>query len=786
MLSESIQRLTEESSDNAAWNAIFRYFNQNHNKGDIGYQSGEKIAIKLNLVTCDSHGTCGNACYTSPQTILALLQQLVQNGGVPDSLIVCYDVIRFVPSTIYDRCNAEFPNVRFVEWQGGDGREKYVRDTKYTIQWSEELNLEIGGGNIAYLPTCVTEADYIINLANLKGHQLTGVTFCAKNHFGSFISDRDGVSYQYAPKAAGVHPYVAVHDFHFGLEWTFEQREMGTYNAIVDLMAHALLGEKTLFFMIDGLYGAVRQSVSESGDYCKWQSLPFNNDWPSSLFISQDGVAIESVALDFMRSEPSMTEVYGNVDNYLHEAAQADNPPSGTVYDPEGDGASLSSLGTHEHWNNAVDKQYSRNLGTGDGIELLALGIPWIGSPDPSEIDFSYGLVGEPKNNQVVVTNPGSVDLTVTSIDVTGSHADLFSCNQAPFTLSPGEEQTIDIVFTPDTIGNFAASLNIYSDGGDIQVELSGKGMLAEPLILSIDDVPDDQGNWVEVSWYPSYYDFAGEMTHYTLWEKDLQNQWDSVGVVPATQENPYAVTVSTFGNKTPSSDFWSSFRIAVHTIDTQVIYSAIDSGYAVDNLPPGVPAGLCAVATGESTVDLSWYRNMDADLTGYKLYRGLQSDFDPAGIEPIVETGDTTYTDNEVETNMTYYYRICAVDLHENKSGFSGSVSVEIGTAVDDILAGPARFFLEQNYPNPFNASTLFYYELPIDSDVLLELFNMRGQKIKTLVNVMQQGGRYKIVWHGFQDNGQQASSGVYTVRIRITNGQQNYTAFRKVILIK
>jgi parallel beta-helix repeat protein len=63
--------------------------------------------------------------------------------------------------------------------------------------------------------------------------------------------------------------------------------------------------------------------------------------------------------------------VTGYPENYLHEAAMADNPPSGTIYDPEGDGTPLTSLGVHEHWNNAVEKKYSRNLGTGDGIELV-------------------------------------------------------------------------------------------------------------------------------------------------------------------------------------------------------------------------------------------------------------------------------------------------------------------------------------------------------------------------------------------------------------------------------
>ena len=106
----------------------------------------------------------------------------------------------------------------------------------------------------------------------------------------------------------------------------------------------------------------------------KWRSAPFNNDYPSSILMSQDVVALESVCVDFMRNEPEMEWIKGSLDNYLHEAALANDPPSGTFYDPEGDGTRLKSLGVHEHWNNATDRAYSRNLGKGDGIELVSIG----------------------------------------------------------------------------------------------------------------------------------------------------------------------------------------------------------------------------------------------------------------------------------------------------------------------------------------------------------------------------------------------------------------------------
>ena len=97
---------------------------------------------------------------------------------------------------------------------------------------------------------------------------------------------------------------------------------------------------------------------------------PGNQEGHSPLYSAQDGVAIDSVVLDFLSSERGVRS--GTVDNYLHEAALAHDPTSGAVYDPEGDGTRLTSLGVHEHWNNATDKQYSGNFGKEGGIELLS------------------------------------------------------------------------------------------------------------------------------------------------------------------------------------------------------------------------------------------------------------------------------------------------------------------------------------------------------------------------------------------------------------------------------
>ena len=377
MLVKSLYSLTGKASETAAWDTLFRYFNSRHGKGNVGYQPGEKIAIKINLVQSSGWSVAPNASFVSPQLAVSLLRQLVVNVGVQDTDITIYDTDRYIPDPIYSKCYAAYPGVHFMGWLQQNGREKYVRDTTI-VHWSENLTMEINGGHPGYLPTVVTRAAYIINLANFKAHRYMGLTLCSKNHFGTLSADGpDGKPYQNAPHAVGLHCYTAVHDIYIqgSPEWTFTGRPMGTYNTLVDLMGHRDLGEKTVLFLIDALY-AVEGEGNPVSLASRWNSPPFDGRWSSSLFMSQDNIAIESVGLDFIRAEQAVnsayTYTYGSVDNYLHEGALADNPPSGTFYSPNGDGVRLASLGAHEHWNNPFDKQYSRNLGTGNGIELVS------------------------------------------------------------------------------------------------------------------------------------------------------------------------------------------------------------------------------------------------------------------------------------------------------------------------------------------------------------------------------------------------------------------------------
>ncbi len=348
MVSKTLRKLTGQSGDPNAWEALFRHFNQNTGRADVGYRRGEKITIKINMNQDSGSAWTRGQGMPSPHVIYSVLNQLINKAGVPGSAITIYDASRYIGDPIFNKVRSnpdpDFQSVRFVTSSTRNGRIGAARDT------GNPLHTRAG---IAYLPRCVTEADYLINMALLRPHSMYGVTLCAKNHFGS----------TYFPTGGGWTP-SPLHN-HGG-----RSKSMDTYQCLVNLTGHKHLHPKTLLYMIDGLYGARNQS----SNVLKYVS--FGDDWTSSIFASQDPIAIDSVGLDFLRHEdglnPAMTDVTGYPENYMHEAALADNPPSGTFYDPENDGTRLKSLGVHEHWNNPVDKKYSRNLGTGDGIELVS------------------------------------------------------------------------------------------------------------------------------------------------------------------------------------------------------------------------------------------------------------------------------------------------------------------------------------------------------------------------------------------------------------------------------
>jgi hypothetical protein len=366
MLADGICSIADKKQTGEAWDSVFRYHNRKRGKGNVPYSKGEKIYLKMNRTTASSGMNSEYerrkdrpltlAFETSPQVVLSMLRQLVLVAGVPQEFIYVGDAMRNIYQDEYIKYHAEFPHVNYLSSFGNtSGRIHFGESTKNLIFYSDNKAVMSDAGSDK-IYTVLEEAEYLINLPVMKGHNIAGITLCAKNHFGT----------QTRSSASHLHP---------GLN-SSSRRGYGYYRVLVDIMGNSFTGEKNLFYIVDALWSG----TNWNGLPVKFLMPPFNNHWSSSLLISLDPVAIESVAFDFLRTEftnPEHTVAYisePGVDDYLHQAADSKNWPSGIVYAPNGDGAAIpGSLGVHEHWNNPMEKQYSRNLGTGEGIELVKI-----------------------------------------------------------------------------------------------------------------------------------------------------------------------------------------------------------------------------------------------------------------------------------------------------------------------------------------------------------------------------------------------------------------------------
>jgi hypothetical protein len=359
MMSRTLRSLTEGKTDKEAWQKLFEYNNLQNGRGKKGYVKGEKIVIKINLNPIHSiDNEWKNQGYPSPQMLNTLVRQLIEVAGVSGDDIIITDPSRYIgkeiSSPILTNKSPEFSKIIFEDntAHNSPNYRKAAPDPKAEV-W---FNMPDGSRYKMLLPKSYSEATYLINYTLVRPHRVFGITSVAKNHFGA-VWCLDSLAFKPNPLHA------------FAL-WDYK-----TPNKLKDphsapvLMGHKIIYNKSFLYVADGLYTSVNQSVS----IVRWST--FNNKWFSSLLMSQDPVALESVAYDFISSEPYLVaknpSFNGQQDNQFQECALANNPPSGTKYDPENDGTPLKSLGVHEHWNNSTEKKYSRNLGKGIGIELI-------------------------------------------------------------------------------------------------------------------------------------------------------------------------------------------------------------------------------------------------------------------------------------------------------------------------------------------------------------------------------------------------------------------------------
>jgi hypothetical protein len=409
----------------------------------------------------------------------------------------------------------------------------------------------------------------------------------------------------------------------------------------------------------------------------------------------------------------------------------------------------------------------STQMQAGDGYDYMFW---WVGGTDAE----GNAPEGKPisSNRMIYLVNP---TLTVTGIDV-GSGMEPSSTNNSMTQLQltaeqPGAEIVINRIDFSKTSSSNATSTHV--SGFKLWRDVNGNGVY--------DSGTDTQiGSTVTGTVNPSFTGLNETVINGT-----------TTNLLLTVDISASATTSQTLGMELTSDNVF-------------VLQSTVDDVYpAGGDWPEPAAAGdytlpvEISVFSAEADFgrnQLNWRTESEVNSLGFVVWRApaLEMGLEPAAssfsaiadwnLNPELEAQENSsaatdydYSDTSVEPGQIYCYRIEAVDLDGSREFYEQSVFVE---SIDR----PADFVLEGNVPNPFNPVTTISFLLPVDTDVELAIYNMMGQKVRTLLAGELAWGRHQVLWDGTNDAGQQVASGSYVYRLH----SESFSQANKMILLK
>jgi len=212
---------------------------------------------------------------------------------------------------------------------------------------------------------------------------------------------------------------------------------------------------------------------------------------------------------------------------------------------------------------------------------------------------------------------------------------------------------------------------------------------------------------------------------------------------------------------------------------------------YPEDATLPVEMSSFTATLSSETMINLQWTTESESNILGFNVYRSEDEELAHAiKLNAIVIEGSNSstqhtysFSDHEFESYTTYYYWVESIELNSEMC-FYGPVSVLSGGQEEDVpeftpqsLTGIVNVF-----PNPFSPNTEIAYKLRDTAELTISVYNMKGQRIRTLISGTKDGGHYQISWDGKDDNGNNCASGMYLARMQA--GDTN--SFHKMMLMK
>lgn len=212
---------------------------------------------------------------------------------------------------------------------------------------------------------------------------------------------------------------------------------------------------------------------------------------------------------------------------------------------------------------------------------------------------------------------------------------------------------------------------------------------------------------------------------------------------------------------------------------------------YPEDATLPVEMSSFTATLSSETMINLQWTTESESNILGFNVYRSEDVELAHASkLNAIVIEGTNSstqhtysFTDHEFEAHTTYFYWLESIEMN-SEICFYGPVSVLSGGQEEDLpeFTPQSLTGIVNVCPNPFSTNTEIAYKLRDSAELIISVYNLKGQQIRTLINGTKDGGQYQICWDGKDDDGHNCASGIYLARMQA--GGSN--SFYKMMLMK
>ena len=416
-----------------------------------------------------------------------------------------------------------------------------------------------------------------------------------------------------------------------------------------------------------------------------------------------------------------------------------------------------------------------------DGELIWKRSLDWTGhkSDDPNSLALD-------KNYNVYVTGYGFVgpppllkeDLVLAKYDINGEFQWAESLSSSSTASSVGYSVLTDdsnnvivsgytgnrvAVAKYDGMGNIIWNREFFRNSGNLVSPLYSKLDYENNIILTGFYSVASQSNFVTLK-----YDRNGNL----LWSRIFDSPVGTLDIandICLDQNNNIFITGRTFTN------FYNDIFVLKYSSSGDTLWlRTFDAGYAFDDEAKSIKSDSLGNTYLTGNIQTPTASNdiitLKYDLSGNLVWQKIYS-----------TSSNPTGQDFGITISLDNFFNVYVSGSCVLSSGYYGITSIkysQLTNANINSIPSQSEYKLYQNYPNPFNPYTIIGYEMPVQGNVQIEVYNINGSKVQTLVNEKKESGNHEIEF-----NGSKLSSGIYFYKFSI-NGKLINT--KKLILLK